>query len=84
MLRELATRLPLLEHGFDRLLSEAAERSALLGRWIQVQTGSGAQEGVAESLDADGHLLLRTADGALQILAAGEVTLQSDPAAAFR
>jgi BirA family biotin operon repressor/biotin-[acetyl-CoA-carboxylase] ligase len=78
VLHALAARSSLVESDFDQLLREATDRSALLGRWIRVQTGSGAAEGVAEALNPDGHLQLRTADGTLQTLSAGEVTLRAE------
>jgi biotin-(acetyl-CoA carboxylase) ligase len=46
-----------------------------LGRWIQVKAGETIVEGIAEELDGDGHLILRTADGAVSRLTAGEVTI---------
>lgn len=75
LLRALDARLPQLTTAFPELTALAARRSFLLGRWIQVQSGTTLLEGHAEELDADGHLLLRTADGALNRLTAGEVTV---------
>jgi len=57
------------------MIAEAARRSLLIGRWVQVQSGHTIIEGRAEMLDPDGHLLLRGADGALNRLSAGEVTV---------
>jgi BirA family biotin operon repressor/biotin-[acetyl-CoA-carboxylase] ligase len=54
---------------------EWAARLATLGRQIKVVTFHGALEGVAESVDEDGALLLRTADGALHRLVTGDVVL---------
>ncbi len=75
LLRALDTRLPQLATAFPEIIASAARRSFLLGRWIQVQAGTELLEGQAEELDADGHLLLRTADGSLNRLTAGEVTI---------
>lgn len=75
VLRELDRLLPLLASDFPRIIAEAARRSFLLGRWIQVRAGDGVVEGCAEQLDENGHLLLRTSDGSLRQLAAGEVTI---------
>ncbi len=47
------------------MIAEAARRSLLLGRWVQLRSGHHLLEGRAEQLDADGHLLLREADGSL-------------------
>jgi BirA family biotin operon repressor/biotin-[acetyl-CoA-carboxylase] ligase len=42
---------------------------------VEVTTSEGMFKGVAESVDADGALLLRTPSGALRRLLAGDVTL---------
>jgi len=54
---------------------EWAARLATLGRSVQVTTSEGVLTGVAESVDEDGALLLRTPDGGLHRLLAGDVTL---------
>jgi BirA family biotin operon repressor/biotin-[acetyl-CoA-carboxylase] ligase len=77
LLRALDGRMPDLEHAFERIVRDAGLRSALLGRWIQVKAGEAIEEGIAKELDEDGHLLLRTADGAVSRLTAGEVTIIS-------
>lgn len=75
LLRELDTRFSQMASAFPEMTAEAARRSLLLGRWIHIQAGHTTLEGRAESLDDDGHLLLRGADGALSRLSAGEVTI---------
>jgi len=50
--------------------------SALLGNWIQLQQGDSLLEGEAESLNAEGNLILRQADGTRRTVIAGEVTSQ--------
>ena len=75
ILRELDVRYPDLDRRFDQLVAEASRRSVLLGRWVQVRAADSMIEGVAESLDANGQLLLRTSDGNLATLSAGEVSL---------
>ena len=77
ILRELGNTWPLLEKDFAALLSQASARSVLLGKWIQVQAGANVLEGVAEELDADGHLLMRTAEGLIERLSAGEVSFRT-------
>jgi BirA family transcriptional regulator, biotin operon repressor / biotin---[acetyl-CoA-carboxylase] ligase len=77
LLRALHARMPDLEDAFEEIVREASQRSALLGRWIQVRTGDEMAEGIAEELDEDGHLLLRTAGGAVRRLTAGEVTISA-------
>ena len=80
ILRELDRRTIDMDRRFDELVAEAARRSVLLGKWVQVRAGDSLVEGVAESLDAGGQLLLRTGDGELRALNAGEVTLaESSP-----
>lgn len=73
---ELADRLPLLDEEFSRILEEAGRRSAILGTWIRLTNSCGVIEGRAESLDQDGALLLRLADGSLRKVTAGEVSSQ--------
>jgi BirA family transcriptional regulator, biotin operon repressor / biotin---[acetyl-CoA-carboxylase] ligase len=76
ILRELESRLDSIETGFAEILQQASSRSALLGRWIEVSQGAGLLlQGRAEALDAEGHLLLKDANGTLHRLAAGEVTI---------
>lgn len=75
LLQSLDSRLPQLESGFPEIIASAARRSSLLGRWIRVQSGVDSLEGRAEELDPNGHLQLRTADGTVHRLTAGEVTI---------
>ncbi|MEI9897062.1 MAG: biotin--[acetyl-CoA-carboxylase] ligase [Chthoniobacter sp.] len=75
LLRDLDARLPQVATAFPGMIAEAARRSLLLGRWVQVQSAHTLLEGRAEQLDPDGHLLLRASDGTLNRLSAGEVTV---------
>jgi BirA family transcriptional regulator, biotin operon repressor / biotin---[acetyl-CoA-carboxylase] ligase len=75
ILRELDARFIGMDRRFHELIAEATRRSVLFGRWVQVRAGESIVEGVAESLDANGQLLLRTGDGVLHTLSAGEVTI---------
>jgi BirA family biotin operon repressor/biotin-[acetyl-CoA-carboxylase] ligase len=54
---------------------EWAARLATLGQMVEVTTSTGVLTGVAESVDEDGALLLRSSDGELYRLLAGDVTL---------
>jgi BirA family biotin operon repressor/biotin-[acetyl-CoA-carboxylase] ligase len=54
---------------------EWAARLATLGQPVAVTTSAEVLTGVAESVDEGGALLLRTPDGALRRLLAGDVTL---------
>jgi len=76
VIQELTRRLPEIDQGFDGILAEALRRSSLIGQWVRVQMNGAQREGIAESLDGDGRLLLREASGALLPLSAGEVTLR--------
>ena len=48
-----------------------------LGRIVEVRSGSSMERGYAESVNADGNLLLRRPDGSLATILAGDVTLRS-------
>lgn len=74
MLRELSTRLAAATHNFPSLIADATRRSTLLGSWVRLHSGAAHFEGTAESLDDDGNLMLRLADGTLRRMTAGEVT----------
>jgi len=54
---------------------EWAARLITLGRQVGVTTSEGVLNGVAEAVDETGALLLRTEDGSLHRLLAGDVTL---------
>ncbi len=54
---------------------EWAAQLATLGQPVEVRTSDGVLSGVAESVDEDGALLLRTRDGVVRRLLAGDVTL---------
>lgn len=77
----LATLLAGVEARYARLQAgesphaEWATRLATLGQHVEVITSEGKAVGVAEAVDEDGALLLRTPDGVLHRLAAGDVTL---------
>ncbi len=75
LLQELERQLCQLNATFPDTLTEAARRSSLLGRWVRLGAGDGVIEGMAESLDAEGHLMLRDVGGFLHRLSAGEVTV---------
>jgi BirA family biotin operon repressor/biotin-[acetyl-CoA-carboxylase] ligase len=72
---EFEARFSLIESGFDRVMGEVTQRSTLLGKWVQFQEAGHIIAGQAEALDDEGRLLLRRADGTVQRLNAGEVTV---------
>jgi BirA family biotin operon repressor/biotin-[acetyl-CoA-carboxylase] ligase len=55
---------------------EWAERLVTLGQAVTVALGEGVVQGIAEGVDADGALLVRSADGGLRRVLAGDVTRQ--------
>jgi BirA family biotin operon repressor/biotin-[acetyl-CoA-carboxylase] ligase len=57
-----------------RVVEEWTARSAMLGRPVHATTAQGLLAGTAERLDADGSLVLRTADGS-RTVSAGDVEL---------
>lgn len=60
----------------ESLHTEWAARLATLNRRVHVRAPWGEETGWAESVDADGALLLRRPDGSLVRLIAGDVTLK--------
>ncbi len=89
VLGEAVPRLPLLrallqavENRYLALQSghspqaEWAARLVTLGQAVTVALGDGVVQGVAEGVDADGGLLVRSADGCLRTVLAGDVTLR--------
>ena len=74
VLAELQRLWDTLCSDFLEIVAEASARSVLLGHWVRLHSGNEVIEGVAEALDASGQLMLRTADGILRTMTAGEVT----------
>lgn len=75
ILTQLAQRFDRVADDFASLVSEATARSLLLGRWVQLRSGNTMHEGLAESLDENGQLLVRAGDGSAESFNAGEVTV---------
>lgn len=61
--------------GFSRLSGEYAEMSDLWGRQVRVSLSEGSVEGIAEGLEDDGALRVRTSAGATERILAGDVQL---------
>jgi len=74
LLAGVEARYARLQAGEDPRLEWSA-RLATLGQVVEAATSDGVLTGVAESVDRDGALLLRTPDGRLHRLVAGDVTL---------
>ena len=71
---------------FEQLYGEAKSGESIRDRWrerlvtlgqdVRATWQGGSAEGIAEDVDADGALLIRTADGARARVEAGDVTLR--------
>lgn len=59
----------------ERTWAEWAARLATLGQPVRVVTAEGERRGIAEGVDEEGALLLRTPDGALHRVRTGDVLL---------
>ncbi len=73
-LNEVASRYERWRAG-ERPWAEWAARLATLGRPVRVVTAEGERRGVAEGVDEEGTLLLRTPDGTLHRIRVGDVFL---------
>lgn len=72
VLKQLGLAMAQWDNGFDRIISEVRQRSLLLGRRIAARVNDAWMEGIAEDLDANGHLLLRKDGGELTPLTSAE------------
>jgi BirA family biotin operon repressor/biotin-[acetyl-CoA-carboxylase] ligase len=59
------------------LFEEWRDRLVTLGKNVRVTGAGNVQEGIAESVERDGSLVLRTSNGRLSRVIAGDVTLRS-------
>ena len=75
LLREMDRRYLELRSG-GSLFEAWRDRLVTLGRRVRVTSGEGVFEGVAESVDRDGSLSVRTGDGRLTRVVAADVTLK--------
>jgi len=64
----------LVTSDFHEILAWASGADYLRGRWVSATAGADTCEGVAQGLDPDGFLLIRSAAGAVLRLNSGEVT----------
>lgn len=60
----------------ESLHKEWKGRLDTLGKWVRVLASGHTEEGEASSVDADGSLILRRADGTLVTIISGDVTLR--------
>lgn len=74
VLKCVETRYEHLKSG-DAPYQEWSTRLATLGQHVKVRTAQGVLHGTAEAVDVEGALLLKTDDGHVRRLLAGDVTL---------
>jgi BirA family biotin operon repressor/biotin-[acetyl-CoA-carboxylase] ligase len=80
LVRDLLAELDRLYQGLrtgTSLYPEWHERLVTLGQQVRVHSVEAVYEGIAESADRDGSLLVRTAAGELKRVVAGDVTLRN-------
>ena len=69
-------RLYLLAQGSGVVYQEWRDSLETLGKRVRASSGDTVYEGIAESVDRDGSLMIRRRDGSLRRFAAGDVTLR--------
>ena len=78
ILRELDADYQRLRAGqFELIADEWEKLCTTLGHQVTIRIGPRRVEGVAESLDADGALLVRTEHGRIERIVGGDVTVES-------
>jgi BirA family biotin operon repressor/biotin-[acetyl-CoA-carboxylase] ligase len=75
LLNELEFFYSALRRG-EPIYRQWRDKLETLGKVVQVKTGNDIEKGYAESVDEDGALMLRSPDGTLVRIVAGEVTLR--------
>ena len=77
LLKSLLTEIDMLyASAGESIFASWQGRLVTLGKKVQVTSGSSIMEGVAESVDRDGSLMLRLAEGSVTRIIAGDVTLR--------
>jgi len=69
-------RLYLSAQGSEDIYQEWQNNLETLGKWVNAKAGDKSYEGIAESVERDGSLILRLRDGSLKQIVAGDVTLK--------
>ena len=69
-------RLYLSAQDGEAIYREWRQNLVTLGRSVNAKSGSDAYEGIAESVERDGSLILRLIDGNLKRIVAGDITLK--------
>ena len=76
LLRQLDALYPALECDFASIVSEAQSRSLLMGQRITVHGLQETYEAIAQSLESDGSLRVRCANGETRNVSGGEVSIR--------
>jgi BirA family transcriptional regulator, biotin operon repressor / biotin---[acetyl-CoA-carboxylase] ligase len=77
VIRHLLSEFELLYQSKDTVFGEWHRNLVTLGKSIRVTSGNSVYEGVAESVDISGNLILKQIDGSTIKIVAGDVTLRS-------
>ena len=75
--RQLLVELDRLYLSGDSVFEEWRRNLITLGKEVRVTSGGMVNAGIAETVDRDGRLILRQANGSLLKISAGDVTLKS-------
>jgi len=73
ILTSLDQSFPMVASHFHQILAWAKQADYLRGRWVSAAAGAALHEGIAQGLDPDGALLIRTPSGATVRVTSGEV-----------
>ncbi|MDP2932042.1 MAG: biotin--[acetyl-CoA-carboxylase] ligase, partial [Chloroflexota bacterium] len=77
IIRQLLVEMErLYQNSAESVFQEWRARLVTLGKQVRVRSGETIEEGIAESVAADGSLLLRRPDGSLATIVAGDATLR--------
>jgi BirA family transcriptional regulator, biotin operon repressor / biotin---[acetyl-CoA-carboxylase] ligase len=77
VIRSLLSEFELLYQSKDTVFEEWQHNLVTLGKSIRVTSGNSVFEGVAESVDINGNLILKQANNSTIKIVAGDVTLRS-------
>lgn len=66
-----------LDRGFEETLQEWRQLSVTLGQEIEVRTPGDTYEGTALDIDEDGNLLVKTMNGDIERIIAGDISIRS-------
>jgi BirA family biotin operon repressor/biotin-[acetyl-CoA-carboxylase] ligase len=77
LLESLDSRYQMLQHGDPTaIINDWMRHSLIIGKLVTVSDAHGSIRGVAESIDAEGRLILLLSDGTRKKIISGDVTLR--------